>query len=149
MRNQKTKDMILSAMFVALISVGAFIKIPIPVVPFTLQDLFTMLAGLLLGKRRGSLAVCVYVALGLMGLPVFAKLWLHHWICRRSLCDRGHCWPSKQTRLWTASLCQFCRAWDRVSFWHGVLLSDQQFLSEHSFGDLAPVFVLLSVGGSR
>ena len=69
MRNQKTKDMILSAMFVALISVGAFIKIPIPVVPFTLQYLFTMLAGLLLGKRRGSLAVCVYVALGLMGLP--------------------------------------------------------------------------------
>ncbi|NBK93145.1 biotin transporter BioY [bacterium 1XD21-13] len=65
--------MILSAMFVALISVGAFIKIPIPVVPFTLQYLFTMLAGLLLGKRRGSLAVCVYVALGLMGLPVFAQ----------------------------------------------------------------------------
>ena len=65
MRNQKTKNMILSAMFVALISVGAFIKIPVPVVPFTLQVLFTMLAGLLLGGKRGALAVCVYTALGL------------------------------------------------------------------------------------
>ena len=51
-------------MFVALISVGAFIKIPVPVVPFTLQVLFTMLAGLLLGGKRGALAVCVYTALG-------------------------------------------------------------------------------------
>ncbi len=73
MRNQKTKNMILSAMFVALISVGAFIKIPVPVVPFTLQVLFTMLAGLLLGGKRGALAVCVYTALGLVGLPVFTQ----------------------------------------------------------------------------
>lgn len=73
MRNQKTKNMILSAMFVALISVGAFIKIPIPVVPFTLQFLFTMLSGLLLGGKRGGFAVCIYIALGLVGLPVFAQ----------------------------------------------------------------------------
>ena len=44
----KTKDLVLCAMFVALIAVGAFIKVPVPVVPFTLQFLFTMLAGLLL-----------------------------------------------------------------------------------------------------
>ena len=54
-------------MFVALISVGAFIKIPVPVVPFTLQVLFTMLAGLLLGGKRGALAVCIYIVLGLVG----------------------------------------------------------------------------------
>lgn len=69
----KTKDMVLCAMFVALIAVGAFIKIPIPVVPFTLQYLFTMLAGLLLGGKRGSFAVCIYILLGLLGLPVFAQ----------------------------------------------------------------------------
>ena len=57
MRNQKTKNMILSAMFVALISVGAFIKIPVPVVPFTLQVLFTMLAGLLLEFTCGLLII--------------------------------------------------------------------------------------------
>lgn len=73
MRNEKTKNMILCAMFVALIAAGAFIKIPIPVVPFTLQYLFTMLAGLLLGGKLGCLSVCVYIVLGLAGLPVFAQ----------------------------------------------------------------------------
>ena len=37
------------SMFTVLIIIGAFIKVPVPVVPFTLQFLFTMLAGLLLG----------------------------------------------------------------------------------------------------
>ncbi|MEG1366136.1 MAG: biotin transporter BioY, partial [Oscillospiraceae bacterium] len=37
-----TKDLILCALFTALIAVGAFIRIPIPIVPFTLQFLFTM-----------------------------------------------------------------------------------------------------------
>lgn len=73
MRNGKTKDMVLCAMFVALIAAGAFIKIPIPVVPFTLQYLFTMLAGLLLGGKKGSLSVCIYILLGLVGLPIFAQ----------------------------------------------------------------------------
>lgn len=71
-RRNETRDMILCAMFVTLIAVGAFIKIPIPVVPFTLQYLFTMLAGLLLGGKLGALAVCVYILLGLAGVPVFA-----------------------------------------------------------------------------
>ncbi len=72
-KRNETKNMILCAMFVTLIAVGAFIKIPIPVVPFTLQYLFTMLAGLLLGGKLGALAVCVYILLGLAGVPVFAQ----------------------------------------------------------------------------
>ena len=59
----KTKDLTLCALFVALITAGAFIKIPVPVVPFTLQTLFTMLAGLLLGAKRGCTAVCIYIIL--------------------------------------------------------------------------------------
>ncbi len=39
----KTKSMIYCGLFTALIAAGAFIKIPVPVVPFTLQYLFTML----------------------------------------------------------------------------------------------------------
>ena len=73
MRNKKTKDLILCALFVALIAAGAFIKIPVPLVPFTLQYLFTMLAGLLLGGKRGFYSVCVYIIFGLIGLPVFAQ----------------------------------------------------------------------------
>lgn len=67
----KTKDIILIAMFAALITVGAFIRIPVPVCPFTLQFLFTTLAGVILGGRKGAIAVSVYVLLGLAGLPVF------------------------------------------------------------------------------
>ncbi|MDO5142681.1 MAG: biotin transporter BioY [Eubacteriales bacterium] len=73
MQKIKTKDMILCALFAALIAVGAFLHIPVPVVPFTLQLLFTMLAGLLLGGKLGALSVCIYIAIGLLGLPVFAE----------------------------------------------------------------------------
>lgn len=61
------------ALFTALIAVGAFIKIPIPVVPFTLQILFTMLAGIILGGKYGALSVFCYILLGLLGLPIFAE----------------------------------------------------------------------------
>ena len=53
-RKITTKDMIMCALFTALIAVGAFIKVPVPVVPFTLQFLFTMLAGLIMGGRLGD-----------------------------------------------------------------------------------------------
>ncbi len=69
----KTRDMVLTAMFVALIAAGAFIKIPVPAIPFTLQTLFTLLAGVLLGAKRGCAAVCIYMFLGLAGVPVFAQ----------------------------------------------------------------------------
>ena len=42
MRNQKTRELVLCALFTALTAVGAFIKVPVPVVPFTLQFLFTI-----------------------------------------------------------------------------------------------------------
>ncbi|MEG1108941.1 MAG: biotin transporter BioY [Oscillospiraceae bacterium] len=66
-----TRGMVLCALFTALIAVGAFIKIPIPGVPFSLQFLFTNMAGLLLGRRRGLISVGLYIFLGLVGLPIF------------------------------------------------------------------------------
>ncbi len=73
MNTKRTRNLILCALFVALIAVGAFIRIPIPLVPFTLQFLFTMLAGLLLGGRLGAISVCIYIIMGLFGLPIFAE----------------------------------------------------------------------------
>lgn len=73
MKKITIQDMVLCAMFVVLIAVGAFIKIPIPVVPFTLQFLFTLMAGILLGGPLGALSVALYVVLGLAGLPIFAE----------------------------------------------------------------------------
>ena len=50
---------VMSALFAALIIVGAYIKIPVPPVPFTLQTLFVVLSGLVLGARFGTLSVLV------------------------------------------------------------------------------------------
>ena len=70
---KNTRNMILVAMFAALTAIGAFIKVPIPYVPFTIQYLFCALAGLILGSRLGALSQIVYVAIGLAGVPVFTE----------------------------------------------------------------------------
>lgn len=65
------RDMALCALFTALIAVGAFIRIPLPTAPFTLQVMFTTLSGLLLGSRLGAVSTGLYMIIGLCGLPVF------------------------------------------------------------------------------
>lgn len=62
-----------ASLFVALITIGAYIKVPIPNLPFTLQFLFTNLAGIILGGFLGASSVAIYVLLGLIGLPVFTS----------------------------------------------------------------------------
>ena len=67
-----TRDLILCALFTALSAIGAFIRIPVPLVPFTLQITFTTLAGLLLGSKKGEKNV------GYNFLwDFFENLWLH------------------------------------------------------------------------
>lgn len=66
-------DMVYVAVFTAIISVLAQISVPLGViVPFTLQTLGMFLAGAMLGWKRGTLSVILYVLLGAVGLPVFA-----------------------------------------------------------------------------
>ncbi|NMA95849.1 MAG: biotin transporter BioY [Clostridiales bacterium] len=65
--------MILVSIFAALTAVGAFIRIPLPPVPFTLQIFFVILSGILLGARGGLFSQLVYIALGLIGIPIFTE----------------------------------------------------------------------------
>ena len=67
------RKLILVALFAALTAIGAFIKIPFYPVPFTLQFIFVCLAGLILGSKLGALSQIVYIAIGLLGAPIFAK----------------------------------------------------------------------------
>jgi biotin transport system substrate-specific component len=64
--------MVYAALMAALTAAGAYIAIPVGPVPIVLQNLFVMLAGLLLGGRWGLTSVGVYLLAGAMGLPVFA-----------------------------------------------------------------------------
>ena len=79
LKHMKTKDLVLCAMFVALIAVGAFIKIPVPVVPFTLQFLFTMrirfnwTSDFHSGRRTR-----IYFP---------AEFWIYHRICGCGVCE--------------------------------------------------------------
>lgn len=69
------RNMILSSLFAALITVSSQIAFPLPFspVPHTLQVLFVMLSGILLGTRWGAVSVGIWVLLGVFGLPVFAQ----------------------------------------------------------------------------
>ena len=67
-----TREMTLVAIFPALMAATSWISIPMVGAPITLQTLFVMLAGLLLGSRIGPLSVSIYVILGALGLPIFA-----------------------------------------------------------------------------
>lgn len=66
------RTMTLSALFAVLTAVGAFIRIPFPPVPITLQTFFVFLSGALLGSRAGALAQVLYLGMGLIGLPIFS-----------------------------------------------------------------------------
>lgn len=71
--NLTTKEITLVAIFPALMAATAWISIPIGIgAPITLQTMFVMMAGLLLGKKLGTISILVYVILGAIGLPIFA-----------------------------------------------------------------------------
>jgi biotin transport system substrate-specific component len=74
-RSSVTTDIALVSTFAAFIAVCAILP-GIPTgsgVPITLQTFAVILAGLVLGWRRGALAVLLYLAVGLAGVPIFAE----------------------------------------------------------------------------
>ncbi len=67
----KTKELILCGIFAALTAIGAFIRIPVPNVPFTLQVFFVIMSGIILGPKLGLISQLTYLFIGFIGIPVF------------------------------------------------------------------------------
>ena len=67
----KTYDMVYIAIFAVIMAICSWISIPMEV-PFTLQTFGVFIAVGILGGKRGTLAVLVYILLGAIGVPVFA-----------------------------------------------------------------------------
>ena len=65
------RDMAYISLFAALIALSTWISIP-SAVPFTMQVFAVFLSFALLGGKRGTLALLVYIALGAVGAPVFS-----------------------------------------------------------------------------
>ena len=65
-------DATLVVLFSAFVGLTAQVEIPLWPVPLTLQTLGVLFTGAVLGSRRGALALLLYLAEGVVGLPVFA-----------------------------------------------------------------------------
>ena len=70
-QRSKTYDLVYVSIFVVLIAVCSWISIPLTV-PVTLQTFGVFIAVGLLGGKRGTLAVLVYILMGAIGIPVFS-----------------------------------------------------------------------------
>ena len=74
--SQKTLvKLTLVSLFAALIAAGTFVSIPIPGTPVTilLQNMFVLLAGLILGPVLGGASALLYLTAGIIGAPVFPR----------------------------------------------------------------------------
>jgi len=83
LKKLRTVDLTFGAVFVCLMAIGANITIWFPVlavpiggatVPLSLQTFFATIAGLMLGKRLGSISMITYILVGMAGVPVFAQM---------------------------------------------------------------------------
>ena len=83
MKKLRAIDLTYGAVFVCLMAIGAnitvwfpFLAVPIggASVPLSLQTFFAILAGLMLGKKLGTISIITYILVGFAGVPVFAGL---------------------------------------------------------------------------
>ena len=68
----KTRDMTLIAVMAALICAAGPLTIPAGPIPLSLATLAVYLAGSILGRKKGTLAVGLYLIIGIIGVPVFS-----------------------------------------------------------------------------
>ena len=70
----KTKTITVCALFAAILCVFSMITIPTGIVPVTLGFLGVFLVAVILGPKKGTVSVAVFILLGIIGLPVFSNL---------------------------------------------------------------------------
>ena len=68
----KTKDMTLIAVMAALICVAGPLTIPVGPIPLSLATFAVYMAGSVLGRKKGTIAVGLYLLIGIIGVPVFS-----------------------------------------------------------------------------
>lgn len=68
----KVKTMVICAIFAAILCVFSALTIPIGPVPISMGILGVMLTAIILGPKKGTIAVIVYILLGAVGLPIFS-----------------------------------------------------------------------------
>ena len=71
-QNSKVLFLVQSALFAAILCILSPLAIPIGPIPITLGVFAVMFAGVVLDWKRASVAVLVYILLGVIGLPVFS-----------------------------------------------------------------------------
>ena len=71
-KSLSVRQLVLAAMFAALLAISGQISIPMVPAPITWQTLVVMLSGLLLGARLGFISMMVFVALVAIGAPLLA-----------------------------------------------------------------------------
>lgn len=59
------------AVMAALVAVGAYVKIPLGTIPFSMQTFFVIMAGFVLGPAGALFSLGLYLAAGIIGLPVY------------------------------------------------------------------------------
>ena len=68
----RLKSMVFVALMAAFLCIFSPISIPLPLVPITLQTFAVFVASALLGWKKGTIAVFIYLLVGLIGMPVFS-----------------------------------------------------------------------------
>jgi biotin transport system substrate-specific component len=64
--------LVFTAVFAALVAVSGFFIVPLPGgVPIVLKNMFVVLCGTVLGSFYGGIAILIFIAAGLAGIPVF------------------------------------------------------------------------------
>ena len=73
MKNKMIKQLVVNAIFIALLVVSSFISIPIGHIPYTLQTLLVFIIVMFLNYKDSLIIFLIYTVMGLIGLPVFSN----------------------------------------------------------------------------